>query len=684
MSKMVGFGAAAMALAVASAAQAQWISPERKAEREAEQMAQAPAAQPQQAQAPVIQLDPVQSVADRTAKRTSAAAGNVSVVEKEEMERRQLQDIGGALRDLPSVDFPGGPRPNAGQPMIRGLEGDRVLIRVDGARENFNAGHRGRVFIDPDVLKRIEVVRGPNSVLYGSGAIGGVISMTTMDARDFLSPGETMGAKVKTGFQTVNNQFMSALTTAAMFGPIDIITHFTYRNSGDYDVGGNRGHVPNSGGEPAQALVKMSGDVATGHRLSASALIFRDNDTSTSTPNTAATNIPVARLTNQSTYTLNYAFAPPDTPWVDGRVTAYRTDSRVRENRRNAAPRNDITNWETLGFDLQNTSRANLGVPVAFTYGGEFITEAVSGERNGGARPEFPDAKGRTGGGFVQAAIKALPWVTLTPAMRFDWYYRSPDNPAVGPDLDEGKFSPSVSLAVEPAKWLNVYALYSQAFRAPSMEQLYVTGVHFPGNVFLANPNLKPEQAFNKEVGVKLKFDDVFQGGDQAVARLTVFRTDYNDFIEQIVGPVTTQSVNVNKAYVQGVEFESGYQSGNWFGALNFSILKGEDKATGAPLSSIPAHKLTTTIGYQLPEWDSFFGVRAHMAADQRRSGAAPTTDDYEIFDLFAGWAPADGAFKGARVDVGVDNVFNKLYREHNSANFNPGRNFKITGSYRF
>lgn len=687
MSRIVGASAALITLVVASAAHAQWVSPQAKAARERErelEAAQAPAANPPQAQTPVIQLDPVQSVANRTAKKTSEAAGNVSVVDKEEMERRQMQNLGDVLRDLPSVDFPGGPRPNAGQPMIRGLEGDRVLIRLDGARENFNAGHRGRVFLDPDVLKRIEVVRGPNSVLYGSGAIGGVISMTTMDARDFLYPGESMGAKVKAGFQSVDSQFQSALTAAALFGPLDFFTHFTYRKAGDYDVGGNNGHVANSGGEPAQALAKLSTDVAPGHRISASALLFRDDDISTSTPNTGATNIPVDRLTQQQTYTFTYAFAPPGQTLLDGRLTTYLANSRVRENRRQGAPRNDVTRWKTFGLDLQNTSRADIGIPIAITYGGEFIDEHVYGERNGAPRPEFPDADGRTVSGFAQIEAKPLPWLTLTGAGRFDWYYRSPNNPAVGPDLDEGKFSPSVSAVVEPVRWMNVYALYSQAFRAPSMEQLYVTGVHFPGNVFLANPNLKPEQAFNKEVGLKFKFDNVVQNGDQAVAHLSAFHTDYRDFIEQIVGPATTQSVNVNRAYVQGVELESGYQSGNWFGSLNFSILKGEDKATDAPLSSIPAHKLTTTVGYQIPNWDVFFGARGHLVADQRRSGAAPTTDDYQIFDLFAGWQASDGVLKGARVDVGVDNVFDKFYREHNSANPSPGRNFKVTGSYRF
>src|SRR3546814_1100075 len=106
------------------------------------------------------------------------------------------------LRDMPGVELDGGPRITAVQPSIRGMGGERVLIRIDGARQNFESGHRGRVFLDPEVLERVDVLRGPASTLYGSGAIGGVIDFTTRDASHFLEPGETFGARVGTGYQS--------------------------------------------------------------------------------------------------------------------------------------------------------------------------------------------------------------------------------------------------------------------------------------------------------------------------------------------------------------------------------------------------------------------------------------------------------------------------------------------------
>src|SRR5688572_8809672 len=139
---------------------------------------------------PATVLDPVSIDATRSTRPLFNVPGSVSVVEGETIDRRQPNHFGDLLRDLPGVEISGGPRPGGIQPNIRGLEGERVQIRIDGARQDFQNEHKGRVFLDPDMLKRVEVVRGPQSTLYGSGAIAGLLSFTTKDAADFLQPGQ--------------------------------------------------------------------------------------------------------------------------------------------------------------------------------------------------------------------------------------------------------------------------------------------------------------------------------------------------------------------------------------------------------------------------------------------------------------------------------------------------------------
>ena len=112
--------------------------------------------------------------------------GQVSVVSRDDIELLIPSTPSDLLRDVPGVDFSGGPRRTGEVPSIRGLSGDNVLILLDGARQSFISGHDGRFFIDPELISTVEVVRGPASSLYGSGAVGGVLAFETVDAADLL------------------------------------------------------------------------------------------------------------------------------------------------------------------------------------------------------------------------------------------------------------------------------------------------------------------------------------------------------------------------------------------------------------------------------------------------------------------------------------------------------------------
>ena len=74
---------------------------------------------------------------------------------------------------------------------LRGYDRRGVLVLVDGVRQGTDTGHLNSTFLDPALIKRIEVVRGPSALLYGSGALGGVIAYDTVDAKDLLEPGKT-------------------------------------------------------------------------------------------------------------------------------------------------------------------------------------------------------------------------------------------------------------------------------------------------------------------------------------------------------------------------------------------------------------------------------------------------------------------------------------------------------------
>jgi hemoglobin/transferrin/lactoferrin receptor protein len=79
---------------------------------------------------------------------------------------------------------------------LRGYDRRGVLVLVDGVRQGTDTGHLNSTFLDPALIKRIEVVRGPSALLYGSGALGGVIAYDTADAKDLLEAGQNSGYRV--------------------------------------------------------------------------------------------------------------------------------------------------------------------------------------------------------------------------------------------------------------------------------------------------------------------------------------------------------------------------------------------------------------------------------------------------------------------------------------------------------
>ncbi|MEO1474777.1 MAG: TonB-dependent receptor plug domain-containing protein, partial [Pseudomonadota bacterium] len=123
--------------------------------------------------------------------------GQVTVVDRDAIETLAPSTISDALRDVPGLDFAGGPRRTGEAPSLRGLSGQNVLILLDGARQSFTSAHDGRFFVDPELIGTAEVVRGPASALYGSGAVGGVLAFESVDADDLLADDETWGARFR-------------------------------------------------------------------------------------------------------------------------------------------------------------------------------------------------------------------------------------------------------------------------------------------------------------------------------------------------------------------------------------------------------------------------------------------------------------------------------------------------------
>ncbi|MEL7173131.1 MAG: TonB-dependent receptor plug domain-containing protein, partial [Pseudomonadota bacterium] len=201
----------------------------------------------------------------------------VSVVGEQEIIRRQPSTYEELIGDLPGVTIEGGPRGISQEPNVRGFQDEQVIIRVDGARQNFDLAHRGRFFTDPSILKRVEVLRGGQSTLFGSGALGGVIFLDTKDAADVLDPGEIWGGEVKLGFNSQGTEFLGAATAAVQYENFDALAFFAGRPMFSDIEDGDGDRIIDSEIDSRNGLLKLGFEPGEGHRIEASYQYYDDN-----------------------------------------------------------------------------------------------------------------------------------------------------------------------------------------------------------------------------------------------------------------------------------------------------------------------------------------------------------------------------------------------------------------------
>src|SRR5690606_36114096 len=145
---------------------------------------------------PAVEFDRVVVTATRTERVVADVPNTVDIIDRERMDELIVRDLEDLFRDEPGITVGTGfGRFGIGDIRIRGLGGNRVRIQTDGTPvpDAFSIGsfsNANRNFVGLDTLKRAEVVRGPGSSLYGSDALGGVVSFTTKDPSDYLGAGK--------------------------------------------------------------------------------------------------------------------------------------------------------------------------------------------------------------------------------------------------------------------------------------------------------------------------------------------------------------------------------------------------------------------------------------------------------------------------------------------------------------
>ncbi|WP_298379646.1 TonB-dependent hemoglobin/transferrin/lactoferrin family receptor [uncultured Bradyrhizobium sp.] len=670
---------------------------------------------------PVQSLDTITAVASKTEERAIDALAPVSSVTLEKIQGLQPNRVSDIFYNVPGVSFQERGDDPATVVNIRGLQDfGRVAVVVDGARQNYQrTGHNanGSFFLDPELIGGVDVVRGPTANIYGSGAIGGVVSFRTKDIDDVVRPGERWGVDMSGSYGSNKDRGMGSVFGGVRADPnVDVFGGAVYRTQSNYKDGAGT-EIGNTGNDIAAGLMKVTIRPAEGHEFKIGG-VFQDYQYNIGQPNRGPTTTaaPLAAIAGSSVYTsdarnytgtLSWRYSKPDDMLFDWNISVYgnRTDNDQVKTYNNrittgggvctlANPGNNISgcvgdkrgySLDTVGLDVNNTSRFNFGDwRNAVTYGFDaFRDDVETFDSRGNSNITTPGGQRTVSGGFVQLKQNYSSWLELVSAVRYDRYELTSINTTTSGD----RLSPKVTVGVTPVAGFTPYVSYAEGYRAPSITETLIAGGHATGGgpalfscpdgtsglfCFLPNAALRPEVGKNKEAGINLKYDGIFTASDSFRGKINVFHNDVDGYIDLVASTPTTtpfgrfsqfyQYQNIAHARIEGFELETMYDAGDWFVGVAGHLMRGRNTATNVGLATITPRKVTTTGGVRLldrtliiaAQWSSF-GANNDLPA-----GYLPSTG-YELVNLYLTW----NATKDITFTASVDNLLNQYYRPY-------------------
>ncbi|WP_161492535.1 TonB-dependent hemoglobin/transferrin/lactoferrin family receptor [Oceanisphaera profunda] len=634
--------------------------------------------------AQLSELDEVLVQSSRDSSTAAQSKRATAVITRQQLDEQQPDSVAEALKYQPNIEIGGGPRASNQQPVIRGLSGARVLQISDGARQNFNAGHRGTYQIDPELLEQIDVTKGPAGSMWGSGAIGGVVAQTTRDARDMLKPEQRLGGYAKQGFSSAADQ---TKTSGAVYGrlneQVDVLINGYYSDQNNIRLG-NGDDLMYSSERDSGGMVKLGWQLDDNQRLT---LSHRRSESSGAVPSNPAANVVdnssvIDRESTDSNSILEYAFNP-SSALINVDVSLFHNRTQIDEFQM-VKGEQDSTDYRTVGLNLVNRSTLDWGM---LTYGVDGFEDKSQGERSGPNRPIPADGRTQVMGGFLQADLPLADAWTLTPGLRYD-HFKTEANNISDSQRSDDEWSKSLALSWQANDWLELIARYDEAFRAPTSEELYTTGTHFMvgpfSNSFVPNPDLKPEKAQNKELIARAQFVDLLANDDSLTLNASLFENRVTDFIEtQVIMDFANRVFesryqNVQNAKLRGGELAVNYRLQDLDLGLSYGRTLGKDANTGRALEGIPADKWVASVGYWL--WDRQLKLGTQLTHADSVSADNAQYDDYTLLDVGGHWY----GLEGIELGLTVDNLTDQYYQRAFSELYEAGRNVKVNALYRF
>ncbi|HCI4589596.1 TPA: siderophore enterobactin receptor FepA [Klebsiella quasipneumoniae subsp. quasipneumoniae] len=679
-----------------------------------------------------------------TAAEQNLQAPGVSTITADEIRKRPpARDVSEIIRTMPGVNLTGnstsGQRGNNRQIDIRGMGPENTLILIDGkpvtSRNSVRLGWRGErdtrgdtSWVPPEMIERIEVIRGPAAARYGNGAAGGVVNIITKKTGD-----EWHGSwNTYMNAPEHKDEGSTKRTNFSLSGPLG--GDFSFRLFGNLDKTQadawdiNQGHQSERTGIYADTLpagregVKNKNidglvrwEFAPMQSLEFEAGYSRQGNLyAGDTQNTNSNDLVkenYGKETNRlyrNTYSVTWNGA-----WDNGVTTSnWAQYERTRNSRKGeglAGGTEGIFNSNQFtDIDLADVMlHSEVSIPFDYlvnqnlTLGSEWNQQRMKDKASntqalsGGEIPGYdstgrsPYSKAEIFSLFAENNMELTDTTMLTPALRFDHH-----------SIVGNNWSPSLNLSQGLWDDFTLKMGIARAYKAPSLYQtnpnyiLYSKGqgcyASKDGCYLQGNEDLKAETSINKEIGLEFKRDGWLAG-------VTWFRNDYRNKIEAGYAPVYQngkgtdlyQWENVPKAVVEGLEGTLNVpvsETVNWTNNITY-MLQSKNKETGDRLSIIPEYTLNSTLSWQVRDdvsLQSTFTWYGKQEPKKYNYKGQPVTGSeknevspYSILGLSATW----DVTKYLSLTGGVDNVFDKRHWRAGNAQTTGGATGTMYGA---
>jgi hemoglobin/transferrin/lactoferrin receptor protein len=662
-----------------------------------------------------VPIDEIVVVANRSQRSIRDVAANVTVLSRDDFGVEIANSVADILRYAPGIDYEGaGTRFGAEGFNIRGIGGNRVALLIDGIplSDQFDVGsfsNATRNFVDAGFVQRAEVLHGPASALYGSSAIGGVVSLRTPEPAMLAGPGGAGGAfnsAWRGADSSINGTAMQALSSDR----VGVLAGISLRDGEAFTSAAVDDNLDTRDYQRRAALLKVVVDTVAGNSWNF-AYYGQDSDVRSSLNSMlgAGRFRSTTALEGDDSYRMNlgsisYQFGAGD-GWIDGGVVrAYygasdieqkTLDERGLASRPVSIDRLFAFEQEFRGIEINLQKRVagarfehQLGAGLEYRrrdtaeYRDGLETGIDDGQQTnvmlGEVFPlrDFPISRSTDIGAYLEDAVSAGNW-TVIGALRADRYELDAssdpiyleDYPFAEPvSLADSELSPKLGVIYRPADAFDLYLQYSHGFRAPPYEDANI-GLELP--VFniraIPNPDLRSESSDGVDLGFRWRSSD-------SSAYLSLFRTRYEDFIESKVrigadpdsGRILFQSQNVREAVIQGVEGGWSLDVGNVPGELTFDgaffLARGENRDNGQPLNSVGPPQ--AVVGVDWAPGDGRWRTRLKATLTDSWSDLDETGGElfkppgYAVFDLYVTRAFGDRV----QLRAGVTNLADRTY----------------------